>query len=1441
MTHEMDSSETIAVIGMAGRFPAAASVDELWNLLRAGGSAVSTPSDEELRALGVSEERLRHPNYVRARMRFEGADLFDAGFFGYSAKHAQMLDPQQRLFLECAWEAVESAGYDPATCDGLIGLFASCGTNVYLLDRARLAYCDVGSWRKSDWDDMLLDGDKDHIATRVSYKLGLTGPSIGVQTTCSSSLVAIHLACESLRRGECDVALAGGVSLIAAQHLRGYVYAKDGMNSPDGYCRAFDANAAGTAWGSGLGIVVLKRRDDAVRDGDYIRALIESTAINNDGAAKMGYNAPSVRGQQEVVALAQSLADVTPDDIDLIEAHGTGTSLGDSIELASLIELFSAGPSQRVEPCALGSIKTNIGHLDVASGVTGLIKTVLCLEHRALVPSVNFSTPNPALCVPGCPLYVNTEYRDWPAREGRPRRAGVSSLGFGGTNAHAILRDAPDVSRPAERPTRSHLFPLSARGPAALVNVRHRLAAHLRAHPELDLGDVAFTLQAGRRRFRHRQVIIADSRDRLLAALDQPSAEHFLEAISDCTDCAAVLAFGQEPPAMSIAVKSLYESDSAFRDDIDACAQGCRAYADVDLCGFDSSCSEAIGLAATDAFAARALLFAVEYATAMLWLRWGIAPTFAAGYGGGRVTAQCVAGILTIDDAMRLLHNASLAEVTAEAASIYPMGFSEGSKPSELAWQDVIHDANCMFLQLGPGSAWNDFLTRQPVRAHRPALLAAFVERESDPHEHMLRVLARMWLQGIRIDWRRLHQGERRMRVPLPTYPFERASYWLPVPEAAREVASKAEVESAAQSAEQRFFVPSWRVANTELVDFILSEPDECWLIMADDAVGEQLASRLEHQGAVPVVVVAAGEFRQITERKFAIAPESVADHARLLRELRTRNLRPRRIVHCWTLMNPSATASVEAFWQQQTLGYLSLLSLAKAFAAEPQSGERSLVVVTRQTYALGQDDGTCNLANATIPGLCKIMAQELSDLRCTFLDLIGKDGNEVSVSKLREIDATRILAEAAHNSTEPVVAYRGGMRLVQMLHEQDLPADAPMVRDLRERGVYVITGGLGKIGLALAKRLAETCRAHLVLLSRGPFPAREVWPSVCDEPYGHALADKIRALTAIEALGAEVAVYCADVRSEEEVERAFADAESRFGPIAGVFHLAADMKDTSAHCPLTELTRQDVEAQMGPKVGGFYALSRALEARQPDFGVLFSSNSSVLGGFGFGAYAAANSFLDQCVTAPFNDRFQWLCTNWDRWSDHTPLAGDADAERYVIGPEAGLDALWTIMTRSTAPQVIVATAALRERRERWVVRSRKTMTMPARPATIAAREGVAPRTQLERTIAGIWQEVLGCDVVGVEDSFLDLGGDSLIALRIMARLRELFQVEIPLRALLGPRSTIASLVLQLVTELQQAEASEVAAAASAAKGEADAVHGSARSGLEDVSFVPRG
>lgn len=1397
----MDSSESIAVIGMAGRFPAASSVAELWSLLRDGGSALWSPSDEELLELGARREALRDPAYVRARMRFEGFDRFDAGFFGYSARHAQMLDPQHRLFLEGAWEALETAGYDPRLYDGLIGVFASCGTNVYMLDRSLLAYRDVGSWRKSQWADLLIDADKDHIATRVSYKLGLTGPSVCVQTTCSSSLAAVHLASQSLLRGECDIALAGGISLISCQRPRGYLYVKDGMDSPDGHCRAFDADAAGTAWGSGFGIVVLKRCEDAQRDRDHLHALIEGTAMNNDGDAKMGYTAPSVRGQQEVIALAQAVAGVSPDDIDAIEAHGTGTSLGDSIELAALIELFgSEGEAGRRQwPCALGSIKTNIGHLDVAAGVTGLIKTVLCLEHRALVPSLDFSTPNPALRVPDCPLAVNTEYRPWPSESGRPRRAGVSSLGFGGTNVHAIVREAPEAQRPPDGPAGIQVIPLSARSPAALERGRRRLAAHLRAYPRLDPGDVAFTLQIGRRRFSHRQVIVADGRDQLLAALDDPAAPLARNAASDRMDTAVVFVCSDEvAPLPRGLLEAICATDAAFQRDLDECLRACRVCVGLDrLVSPDDP--------PADPAAAREQRLALEYAVARWWQRRGVEPARVLGQGVGAVAAACIAGQLTLEQAMRACVSGAHRPGDVSIQAVGPPQQQEARE--KRAWRDLVRDLGCVLLQLAPGGAWERLLDQTPSGEPRPVLVQSFAAGEHDQARQLPNAVAALWLHGVPIDWQRWHVDESRKRVPLPTYPFERRRYWLPVPEVPGELQEPSDETVSKQAAGQRFFVPSWHVASPgEHAGLVLPEPEECWLILADDELAPQVAKRLEEEGCVTVLVRAGQQYRQTGAREFSVAADLPADYPRLLGELRAQGLQPRRVVHCWSLVNAgSAAITAESFREQQTLGYFSLLYLAKALAMHAQSAERSLVVVTRGTYRVADADSTCNLANAPMTGLCKVMAQEIPELRCAILDLEG-GVPEGRTGERGTVEAQRVLDEVLqHGAADPAVACRGGLRLVQALEERRLSADLDSIRELRERGVYVITGGLGRIGLALARRLAGICKARLVLLTRNAFPDRSDWQTV-QSADNAALAAKVRALLEIEALGSQVAVHCADVRSEAQLESAFTRAEARFGPIAGVFHLAAEMKHHSMSCPLTQLSRQDVAAQLGPKVEGFYALRSTLRRRDPDFVMLFSSNSSILGGFGFAAYAAANAFLDHCACARLDDPFQWLCSNWDRWSDQAP--GTGDGERYTIGMDEGLDALATLMSRSTASQVIVATGALHERRERWVLqRQRPVAQHQPHPASSTTAARVLPRTELEQAIAQVWQDVLGCDEIGVEDNFLDLGGDSLIGLRILSRLRELFQVEVPLKALLGPRPTVASLVPHLVAELERSEA----------------------------------
>ena len=511
-----DLEGSIAIVGMAGRFPGARNLEQLWRNLREGVDSVRALSDEELAAMGVPAARIADPDYVKVAAQPDDVDRFDAGFFGINPREAEILDPQQRVLLEVAWETLEDAGYDPAglgEAGTMVGVFAGSTLSTYLLFNLMP---QTALLEAMDPLQLLVGNTGDSLATRISYKLNLRGPSYTIQSACSTSLVAVHNACQSLAAGECDMALAGGVSLNMSL-LAGYRRKEGSVFSPDGRCRAFDARAQGILFGGGAGLVALKRLEDALADGDAVRAVIRGSAVNNDGSFKVGYTAPSIDGQAEVITEALAAAGVEADSISYIEAHGTGTRLGDPIEVKALTRAF--GPlAERRQPIPMGSIKTNFGHLDVAAGIAGLIKTVLSLQHRQIPPTLHFAEANPEIDFAASPVRVNTELADWPAN-GVPRRAGVSSFGFGGTNAHVVLEEAPEVPPWRSAAGEWRLLPLSARSEKALAAATAGLAAHLEAHPDLDLAAVAHTLQVGRRAFEIRRVVLCRTLEEAVSAL----------------------------------------------------------------------------------------------------------------------------------------------------------------------------------------------------------------------------------------------------------------------------------------------------------------------------------------------------------------------------------------------------------------------------------------------------------------------------------------------------------------------------------------------------------------------------------------------------------------------------------------------------------------------------------------------------------------------------------------------------------------------------------------------------------------------------------------------------------------------------------------------------------------------------------------------------------
>jgi amino acid adenylation domain-containing protein len=731
--------EGVAIVGMAGRFPCARSVAEFWSNQLEGREGISQfrPEDLEVpRAAELSQD----PSYVRARSVVEDADLFDAEFFGMHPREAELTDPQHRLFLESCWEALEDAGYDPGTYPGAIGVYAGASPETYFFSRlcSRTGFLEkfTGGYQVDHYAEMV-GNSRDFLATRVSYKLNLRGPSFTIQAGCSTSLVAVTQACQALLTYDCDMALAGGSSITFPQK-RGAYYQDGGMISPDGHCRTFDADGQGTVFGSGVAVVLLKRLDEAVRDGDQVYAVIRGFATNNDGAAKVGFTAPSVEGQCRVIAMAQAAAGISPETIGYIEAHGTATPLGDPIELAALTQAFRAH-TRRKEFCVVGTAKTNIGHLDVAAGVTGLIHATHIVRHGVFPPTLHFRKPNPKFDLGNSPFYVTSRRSEWKSVQ-PPRRAGVSSFGVGGTNAHVVLEQAPDrPTRPPVRP--AELLVLSARTETALEQATDRLADHLAAHPEENLEDLAWTLQTGRRRFAYRRGVAARDASEAVAALAKRNPNRLETRVQGKTTPDVCFLFPGQGSQHTHMGREIYASEPVFRDAVERCAEILRPELGVDLRNLlypGEAASEEIARRVTDTIIAQPAIFTVEYALAQLWMSWDIRPQAMLGHSIGEFVAACLAGVFSLEDALRLVAARGEMMQALPAGGMLSVRLGEQELRSRLNGHLSLAAVNSPSLCVVSGSveALEDFqhqLEKQGIPSRRLATSHAFHSAMMDP------------------------------------------------------------------------------------------------------------------------------------------------------------------------------------------------------------------------------------------------------------------------------------------------------------------------------------------------------------------------------------------------------------------------------------------------------------------------------------------------------------------------------------------------------------------------------------------------------------------------------------------------------------------------------------------------------------------------------------
>jgi len=1372
VAHDLIADSDIAIVGMAAHLPGAQSIDAYWQNLKNGIESIRQLSPEELTAAGEPAHLLNRPDYVPHAAPLDGFEMFDADFFGFSPKESAIMDPQHRQFLEVSWEALENAGHPPEKFDGPIGVFAGCGMGSYfyfnICSNPDLVQ-DVGMFLLRHTGN-----DKDFLSTRVSHVFDLRGPSINIQTACSTSLVAVHYAAQSLLNGECDMAIAGGVTIELPQN-RGYLYREGEVLSPDGHCHAFDHRAQGTVFGSGAGAVVLRRLKDAIADGDHIWGVIKGSAINNDGAAKAGYLAPSVDGQAAAIAEAQAIAGITADTVDYVECHGTGTYLGDPIEVAALTAAFRE-TTENSGYCRIGSVKTNIGHLDTAAGVASLIKATLGLHHRQMPPTLGYEKPNPVIDFDNSPFRVNDRLTDWPSSNG-PRRAGINSLGVGGTNAHVIVDEAP--TRPASEVSDwpFQLITVSGRSKSALDANSAALAQHLRDHPDQPLADVAYTLQQGRRAFERRRVVVAETHEQAaeLLASNDPRRAFTHTALGDTPD--VVFMFPGGGAQYANMGRDLYETEPVFAEWMDRGLDILQTRLDYDIRSVwmpEPGDSDAAEQRLKRPSVQLPLIMIVEYALAQLWMSWGVQPAALVGHSMGENTAACVAGVIGFDDCIGLVHLRGqlfdtvpaggmlsvamsaddlkpLLGDTLDLASVNAPQLSVATGPQaaldalaqDLAKRDVecqripidiaahsrmldpilerfgdylrsitlhppkvpfasnstgqmitaeqatdpeywvahlrgtIHFADCIatlaetpnrvFVEVGPGKGLGSLAGQHPAVTPN-AVIGSLRHPHDDVADdiYFMAMLGRMWAVGGTIDWAQIWGEARRNRVVLPTYAFQRASYFIEPGKAA--MAEPAPTHLMRRDAIESWgYRPAWtpRFAECDIDttgDLAEAEPQK-WLLFQDDTgLAARVGQRLRDAGHLVIMVKPGDAYARVDDHSYIIAPERGRDsYDQLIRDLASRDRMPTRIGHFWLVTaDQSHRPGSSYFHRTQEQGFYSLLFLSQALASEGSGAPLHINLFTAGAAQVRAEPLQWP-EKSTVMGPARVIPREFPGTTCAVVDLAlpeitrkRRNPEAPAIDRLSEQVLEDMLAPPAN----AIAAIRGERRYEMSFKPYDLavPTQTAQTRD----GACLITGGFGGIGLTVADTLIKQGQRRIALLSRHALPERARWDEMLrNAAPNDATAQRIRALQQLEKVGGDVLVVQGDVSNIQEMRDAVATITARFGRIASVVHAAGVIHDA----PILGKSLTEIEEVFTPKIHGTRVLDTLFPDGALDWMVLFSSSSTVTAPAGQVDYVAANEYLNAFARSRQGGKTSVIAIDWGIWSG-VGMAADAMAAR---------------------------------------------------------------------------------------------------------------------------------------------------------------------------------
>ncbi|UII23761.1 non-ribosomal peptide synthetase/type I polyketide synthase [Fulvivirga ligni] len=1477
----------VAVIGMACRFPGASDINQFWNNLQNGVESVSRFSEDELLEYGNLDRDILNPAYVRAKGLIEDANLFDASFFGFNPNEANMLDPQVRLLAQCTYHALEDSGYGFENNLNRVGVFVGALPNVPWQGHC---FRNSGTEYSEQFSSLILN-DKDFASTRLSYLLNLHGPSSTIYTACSTSLVAVDMACQNLLTGKCDLSVAGGVAL-SLPYKSGYTYEPGMIMSKDGHTRSFDSEATGTVWSDGVGIVILKRLDDALKDRDNIYAIIKGSAVNNDGNRKVGYTAPSVRGQAEVIREACMMAEVNPESISYIEGHGSATNLGDKIEITALNEAFSEVPTDY--KCPIGSVKANIGHLNVAAGIAGFIKACLMLKNTSLPPSINFTKASSKLMEGDAHFYVNRDLVRWE-NTNYPLRAGVSSFGIGGTNVHVILEEAPEQpSNVADE--RGSLVCFSAKTEEALNRTINNFSLYLENNKEVNLDKLAYTLQVGREHFSFRKAFYASNLGDVSLQLSESS-----HATLSKETPPIVFMFPGMGALYSHLGREVYGKEKVFREALDHCFSILKKKTGKNF--KEILYPEKPSRVPDDFQVPQLLIFSFEYSLSLLLKSWGISPDYIIGYSLGEYVGACVAGVFDVDTALEILvergrlinsldtggmvgvglsvekvqpylidgvnvaidngrsvvlagkkevlqelkvhlseqsiaaidMNGSYALHTSEMLPIsdefrqvvarYSLNIPEVPLMSNLtgSWSDenitfpdywVKHlsqtmvfkksianllneHPNALFLEVGAGNSLCNLVRRMADKTALPTLINLVRSeniKDSD-HAHLIKALGTFWETGGVVEWKGYHYGNKKAKLSLPVYPFEEKAFNLHVDNDFKKIIPYEDCLERNKDISTWFYTPSWKQLS----------------ISYNTQVNTGNVLMLGWEKTVELTGLMAANANRIISvsygKTFAeIGPGSYEqDYSRgqldqLFTELRRLNFNPDIIVDVTSLKGKTNRSNDDLF---------RLLNVWQSFSSSGMARKNEklkYVAISKDIFTVFGDE-EIDPDKSTLISAIQVIPQENAGLNGKIIEIDG-----TSLLKNHQQIYHTIYQEIISDNADSIISFRGGKRWVRNIEPYDLKYHNELQSIVKPDGTYIIIGGLGEIGHTLGMYLLSAFNANVILIGRSALPKKHQW--IKENGTDDEISKKNSRFAEMEKAGGRVEFIQTDSSSVEQMSKVIDQVSAEYGKVQGIFH-AAGVLDRDLFNLASSITQEQVRGHFPAKDKILTVLKDIVEHHEVEFIAAVSSLSSLVGGLGMVGYAAANQYMDSWIERENRrSNVKWISLNfcnWEGWKDDfADLSLSDDALKTFITPKEGKEVFKRLlMANNNETQIAISPVDLPSLIEKWksietskeVNKVKKQATRQDKPAISVTYQ--APESEMEEKLVVIWEELFGFGPIGVNDDFMELGGDSLKAVTMLSHVHSVTEMVMSLQDFFK-NTTIKQIAFHLASAQKQ-------------------------------------